>query len=341
MPQQEEINRARIELDLLLRGFQVSRMLRLVADLGIADYINPDDNLSLSDLAADCGVQPQPLLRILRALAAFAIFAIAPDGSVSHTPRSRLLRTDASNSMHHAARYWTAEGPWKAWDKVDVALTGEMIPHEAAWGMSRFDYLQANPGEARLFDAMMAHFPDDRHTAIAAAYDFSGARLIADIGGGDGTTLHHILTRFPTPSGLLFEREDVIRSIPHDKLLGGRISLVGGSFFESIPTGADIYMLTRVLHNWPDADCLRVLRACRSAMKPDALLLLGEQILEPDPADGRPTDYLLDVQMMVMFGSARTRTESEFTSLLANSGFVMRRIVPTRSPVSLVEAVPA
>jgi len=194
--------------------------------------------------------------------------------------------------------------------------------------------------EARLFDAMMAHFPDDRHAAIAAAYDFSGAQLIADIGGGDGATLRHILTRFSTPSGLLFEREDVIRSNSHDKLLGGRISLAGGSFFENIPRGADIYMLTRVLHNWPDADCLRILRVCRAAMERDALLLLGEQILEPDPADGRPTDYLLDVQMMVMFGSARTRTESEFTSLLADSGFVMRRIVPTSSPVSLVEAAP-
>jgi hypothetical protein len=81
MPQQEAIDRERTELDLLLRGFQVSRMLRLVADLGIADRISPGDTLSLSDLAADCGVQPQPLLRILRALAAFAVFAVAPDGA--------------------------------------------------------------------------------------------------------------------------------------------------------------------------------------------------------------------------------------------------------------------
>jgi hypothetical protein len=340
MPQREEIDSERSEFDLLLRSFQVSRMLRLVADLGIADRISLDEHLSLNDLAADCGVQPQPLLRILRALASFEIFAIAPDGSITHTPRSRLLRTDLPNSMHHAARFWAAEGPWRTWEKLDAALIGEMTPHEAAWGMGRFDYLRENPHEARLFDAMMAHFPDDRHAAIAEAYDFSAARLIADIGGGDGATLRQILTRFPKPSGLLFEREDVIGSISHDKLLGGRISLVKGSFFESVPVGADIYMLTRVLHNWPDADCLRILRACRPAMEPGALLLLGEQILEPNPADGRPTDYLLDVQMMVMFGSARTRTQSEFASLLADSGFVMRRIVSTRSPVSLVEAAP-
>ena len=164
---------------------------------------------------------------------------------------------------------------------------------------------------------MMAHFPDDRHAAIAAVYDFSGARVIADIGGGDGATLRHILTRWPTPTGLVFDREDVVRSIPQDKLLGGRIALASGSFFENVPAGADIYMVTRVLHNWSDDDCRRILRACRAAMGRDALLLLGEQVLEPDPVNGRAADYLVDVQMMAMFGSARTRTAGEFASLLA------------------------
>src|SRR3954453_17202900 len=111
MSQQEQVADHRAELDLLLRGFQLSRMLRLVADLGVADRISPDGKLSLSDFGAGCGVQPQPLLRVLRALAAFAIFSVTADGTVAHTARSRLLRTDAPNSMHHAARFWTAEGP--------------------------------------------------------------------------------------------------------------------------------------------------------------------------------------------------------------------------------------
>lgn len=339
MSDPQEDGDARAALDLLLRGFQVSRMLRLVADLGIADRIPPDGDRSLDVLAADCRVQPQPLIRILRALASFAIFTVTPDGSIAHTPRSRLLRTEATNSLHHAARFWAGAGAWEAWGQLDAALNGQ-VPHEAAWNMSRFDYLRAHPDEARLYDAMMAHFPDDRHAAIAASYDFSGARLIADIGGGDGATLRHILARCPTPSGLIFDRDDVIRAIPQDNLLGGRIALASGSFFESVPTGADIYMITRVLHNWCDDDCLQILRVCRAAIGRGALLLLGEQVLEPDPANGRAADYLVDVQMMAMFGSARTRTAGEFASLLAASGFVMRRIVPTGSPVSIIEAAP-
>jgi hypothetical protein len=296
--------------------------------------------MALNDLAEDRGVQSQPLIRVLRALAAFGVFSVTADGSIAHTPRSRLLRSDAPNSMHHAARFWTAPGSWNSWGMLDVALTGG-VPHEAAWNMSRFDYLRTHPDEARIFDAMMANFPDNRHAAVAAAYDFSGARLIADIGGGNGAALRHILARFPTPRGLVFDQEGVVRSIQPDELMEGRIAVAGGSFFEDVPAGADHYMLVRVLHNWSDGDCLRILRACRAAMSPDALLLLGEQILEPDPARGRPTNYLVDTQMMAMFGSPRERTEDEFRGLLADSGFVLRRVLPTGSPVSIVEAAPA
>jgi hypothetical protein len=184
---------------------------------------------------------------------------------------------------------------------------------------------------------MMAHFPDGRHGAVAAAYDFSGARLICDVGGGNGAMLRHILARFPGPRGLLFDREDVIGAIPSDGLLEGRIAVAAGSFFESVPVGADLYMLVRVLHDWPDEDCLCILRACRAAMAPGALLLIGEQILDPDPRHGRPTDYLLDMQMMAIFGTARSRTEEEHRALLRQSGLALRRIIPTVSPVSILE----
>jgi O-methyltransferase domain len=337
MPESQDPDDELAALDRLLRGFQVSRMLRLVADLGIADRIMPDDRMTVGELARDCGVQPQPLMRVLQALAAFGVFAVAADGSIAHTARSRLLRTDRPNSLHHSARFWTAPGSWRAWERLDVALTGG-VPHEAVWGMGRFEYLRAHPDEARVFDAMMANFPDNRHAAMAAAYDFSGARLIADIGGGNGAMLRHILARFPGPCGLVFDLEDVVRAIPPDNLMEGRIAVRAGSFFDGVPTGADFYLLIRVLHDWGDEDCLRILRACRAAMGPGALLLIGELILDPDPARGRPTDYLLDMQMMAIFGIARERTEAEFRGLLAEAGFALRRAIPTGSPISILEA---
>jgi hypothetical protein len=329
----------REELDLLLRGFQVSRMLRLIADLGVADKIPTEGHVTVQDLAAACAVLPEPMLRVLRALAAFRIFQVTVDGAVAHTPRSRLLRTDMPNSMHHAARFWTGPGSWSAWGMLDVAMTSG-IPHKAAWNMDRFAYLRQHPDEARLFDAMMANFPDNRHAAVAAAYDFSGAGLIADIGGGNAGALRHILARVPAPRGLVFDREDVIDAITPEELMQGRIATRGGSFFNHVPSGADIYMLIRVLHDWSDEDCLRILRTCRAAMRPHSLLLLGEQILEPDPARGRATGYLIDVHMMAMFGRARERSEVEFRGLFDQSGFSLRRVIPTASPISIIEAAP-
>jgi hypothetical protein len=187
----------------------------------------------------------------------------------------------------------------------------------------------------------MANFPDNRHAAVAAAYDFSGSALIADIGGGNGAALRNILARFPTAHGLLFDRNDVVAAVQPADLLGGRIKATAGSFFDRVPPGADIYMFIRVLHDWSDEDCLRILRSCRAAMGPKAVLLICDQLLEPDPAQGQPTGYLVDMQMMAMFGSARERTLDEFTLLLSESGFTLRQAIPTQSPVWIVESVPS
>lgn len=329
----------RLAVDLLIRGFQVSRTIRLVADLGIADRIAPESASSIAELATASGVLAEPLLRAMRALAAFGIFRLDADGMAAHTPRSLLLRSDAPNSLHPSARFWTAAGSWRAWEALDVALHGQN-PHEAAWGASRFDYLRDHPDEARIFDTFMAHFPDDRHGAIAAAYDFAGPRLIADIGGGNGETLRRILALHPAARGLVFDRADVVAAIPPEALAGGRISPHGGSFFDGVPAGADLYLLVRVLHDWPDEDVARILRSCRSAMGPKARLLVVESLIEPNPARGRPTEYLTDMQMMAMFGTARERTEAEFSRLLAAAGFVLTRAVATASSVTILEAAP-
>lgn len=326
-------------LDLLIHGFQISRLIRAAADLDIADRIAPDWEIDIAELAEECGVSPRPLLRILRALAALGIFRLSADGRLSHSLRSLLLRKDAPNSLHYAARFWSGPGSWKAWGVLDEALAG-VTPHQAAWKTGRFDYLREHPEEARVFDAFMAHTPEDRHEALAAAYDFSHAGLIVDVGGGNGEALRRILARFPTPRGLIFDRRDVVEAIAPEARLGGRITAQAGSFFEHVPADADFYLLNWVLHDWSDADCLRILRSCRAAMGADATLLISERLLEPDPAAGDPMTYLVDTHMMAMFGSARERTEAEFRDLLEASGFALRRSIPTAPPFSIVEAVP-
>jgi hypothetical protein len=329
----------RLALDLLIRGFQISRVIRLVADLGIADRILPEAVSNVAELASASGVLPEQLLRAMRVLAAFGIFRIGSDGTVTHTPRSLLLRSDAPNSLHYGARFWTGAGSWRAWESLDAALHGK-VPHEVAWGMSRFDYLRNTPDEARVFDAFMANFPDNRHSALAAAYDFSKAHLIADIGGGNGEALRRILALYPAARGIIFDRTDVVAAIPPDELADGRITTQGGSFFDSVPTDADLYLLVRVLHDWADEDASRILRLCLAAMRTGARLLVVEGLIDPDPSRGPATEYMIDMQMMAMFGNARERTEAEFRELLTGAGFDLTRVIATASPVSILEAVP-
>lgn len=340
MTDPEDRRRDRAALDMLVRGFQVSRMIRLAADLALADKVPADGSRDVVDLASSCGVLPGPLMRVLRALAAVGIFRVTAAGTVAHSSRSLLLRTDAPDTVHHAARFWAAPGSWKAWGELDVALTGG-VPHRAAWGTGRFEYLREHPEEGRIYDEFMAHFPDDRHRAIAASFDFSGARLIVDVGGGNGECLRRVLARWPGPRGIIFDRADVVERIPVEALVAGRITPVGGSFFDRVPAGADVYMLVRVLHDWSDEDCSRILHTVRGAIGPDARLLIVEQILDPDPDRGNPFLYLVDMQMMAMFGGGRERTEAEFRDLLARSGFRLEALISTATPVSILEARPA
>jgi hypothetical protein len=324
-------------LDLLIRGFQVSRMLKLIADIGVADKLPDDEERPVDALAGECDVHPAPLLRVLRALAAFDVFRVTADGQVSHSPRSRLLRSDAPTSMRTAARFWASPGSWRAWGALDAALKGGS-PHREAWQTSRFDYLREHPDEARIFDAFMAAMRDDRHEVVARAYDFSGATLIVDVGGGNGETLRCVLRQHLHAKGLLLDRDDVVAAIPPEGRLGGRIETRGGDFRQGVPVGGDRYLLVRVLHDWPDEDCERILKNCRAAMPAHARLLIVEQVLDPDPRRGRPTTYLLDIQMMAMFGNARERTQEEFERLLRAAGFGTVRVIPTKSAVSIIEA---
>jgi hypothetical protein len=206
--------------------------------------------------------------------------------------------------------------------------------------MPVFEYYARHPEAGRISVEGLASLSAREEAAILAACDLSGARIVADIGGGRGSLLAAILAANPDARGLLFDRPQVVelaRPALEAAGLSGRCDLVPGDFFAAVPAGGDVYVLKKVIHDWDDPRARAILANCRAAMPGTGRLMLLEQVVPP--GNGPSYAKLLDLLMLVYTGG-RERTEAEFRDLLASAGLELRRIVPTASNVSIVEAVP-
>jgi hypothetical protein len=164
---------------------------------------------------------------------------------------------------------------------------------------------------------------------------------VVDVGGATGNLLAAILARHAGSRGVLFDRPHVVRDAPALLKARGveeRVTIEPGDFFETVPAGGDAYVLSHVIHDWDEDQCLIILGHCRKAMKPDGRLLLVEMVI---PAGDAPhPGKLLDMVMLVVAGG-QERTEAEYATLLNRAGFHLSRVMPTESPVSVMEAIPA
>jgi O-methyltransferase domain len=314
-------------MGLLIRSFQVSRMLEVAASLELADRID-DKPRQIRELAGECSADAAMLLRLCRALAAFGIFTVDPEGQIGHSENSRWLRKDSKPTLHHAVRYWMMPSTWAVWGNLEHAIRTGEPPLEAIYGMPYFDYLKTQPGEARLFDNFMQNSPDDRHAAVVEAYDFSEARLVVDVGGGNGALLAAILEANPRTRGVLLDQVSVLSSA--NLILGTlaeRCIIHPGSFFDSLPTGGDVYTLSQILHDWNDERCRDILANCRAAMDKEGRLLVIERVLDTAPGQSNPMNFLSDMTMMLLFPGARERTPAEFAQLFRDVGFSEPRVI--------------
>jgi hypothetical protein len=209
-----------------------------------------------------------------------------------------------------------------------------------SFGVPLFDWLGGHPMEAALFNQTMVGIHGMEPPAVAAAYDFSVFKTIADVGGSTGNLLATILGQHPSPRGILFDLPHVVRDAPAflaQRGLTDRIQIENGSFFDRIPAGADAYILSHIIHDWTEEQCLTILGHCRRAMSAAGRLLLVEMVLPP--GDTPHPGKMLDMAMLTIPGGEE-RTEAEYAALLDKAGFRLTRVVPTASLVSIVEAAP-
>ncbi|MCY4370307.1 MAG: methyltransferase [bacterium] len=323
----------------ILGSVAVARCLHAVAELGIADRLE-EGPVTADELAAATGAHARSLYRVMRMLATTGIFAEDEAGRFHLTPAAAVLRSGVEGSVRNRLRLAWQDLIWATYGQLPyTVMTGEPA-FDRAHGLPLFDYLAENPEANAVFDKAMALISGPEDESVAASYNFGLHDVVVDVGGGRGGMLAAVLARHPTVQGILFDQPQVVEEVdPGEVGPAGRCSIVGGDFFRFVPTGADAYVLKRIIHDWDDEPAARLLGRCAAAAQPDGRVLVVEAVIrpgnDPDPHKAQ------DVGMMLLT-RGRERTAEEFRILFEASGLRLERIIATRegTTLSILEGAP-
>jgi hypothetical protein len=315
-------------------------VVHAAAAFNLADHL-ADGPKTAEELAGPTGTHAPSLYRLMRTLASIGILSEESGARFRLTTLGEALKTGAPGSARATiltfGSEWMARGLQQFTYSVQTGNSG----FAKSLGMPIFDWLAQHPDRAALFSETMVGFHGGEPAAVAAAYDFGDARTIVDVGGATGHMLTTILGRHLGSRGVLFDlphvENDARRHIQSRGLMD-RIAIQTGSFFDGVPAGGDVYLLSHVIHDWSEDQCLTILRHCHRAMNRSSRLLLIEMVLPP--GDAPHPGKMLDMIMLVGPGG-QERTAEEYRTLLVQAGFRLTRVVPTESAVSVVEAAVA
>jgi O-methyltransferase domain/Dimerisation domain len=328
----------RLDLLGLINGFQITQAIHVASTLRVADHLN-DGARSAGELAALTKSHPDTLYRLLRALAAVGVFRENEGRMFSLTAMGDCLRTDSATPLGAWAEVVGSPYYWQAWGHLLHSVqTGENA-FQNLNGKDVWQFRAEHPEYGATFDRAMTQLSRGSAEAVIRAYDFSSFHHIVDVGGGQGLMLAAILRANPHMGGTLFDQPDVVagaKAVLVERGVIDRCNIVGGSFFETVPEGADAYLMRVVIHDWEDDEAIAILNVCRRAMRETAKLLLIERLVAPP--NEMPAAKFSDLNMLVSPGG-RERTREEFSDLFARSGFGLTHVFPAGTH-NVIEARP-
>jgi hypothetical protein len=321
-------------------AYWASSLVYAAAEMRLADRL-AESPRTAAELAQATGSDAAALYRVMRTLAGMGLFEEDSGQRFSLTPLGETLRTGMPGSVRSSVLTLAGELVTKSVGELHYSIKTGKPAFEKVFGMPPFEWLAKHPVEASMFSETMVGFHGAEPAAVAKAYDFSQFDTVVDIGGATGNLLTAILSRHSEPRGVLFDLPHVVRGAPaliKARGLTDRIAIHGGSFFESIPAAGGAYLLSHIIHDWSEAQCLTILGNCRRAMTPNSRLLIIEMVL---PTGNAPHPGKMLDMIMLTFAGGQERTEPEYRQLLDKAGLRLTRVVPTESAVSIIEAVPA
>ena len=324
----------------------IASSIQVAAYYGLTDLLY-DGPKSIAELAAATQTHPASLYRLLRALASVGFFeetntdGAAVERRFAQTAFSQCLCQDVPGSMYAMVRQFWSEWEHRSWGELAYSICTGQPAFDHIFGKSCWQYLaEDRPDEGAIFHQSMSAFSQTINEALVQAYDFSGIQTLIDVGGGQGTFLLALLQAHPALQGILFDYPQAVEGTSElitQARLEERCRVMAGDFLVPLPAVAvDACLLKQVLHDWDDPHCLTILGNCRRVLEPGKKLLIAELVL-PDsraPAFGA----FIDLEMLLnTYG--RERTGQQYRTLLEQSGFTLRRIVPTASSHSIIEGV--
>lgn len=330
---------ARRLVDVLTGAWQ-AQALHAAAVLRIPDHIHTGHTTAAA-LASVTESDKDGIERLMRLLTAMDVFTGGADAGYRLTPVSDLLRTEHDSSMRDMAVVYGDEFH-RAWGAVVPSVQTGVSGFQHAFGASLRDHLAATPEAAVRFQRAMnagnVFFQD-----VAAGHDFSSARSVIDVAGGAGMLLSTILHAHPRLHGVLFDLPHVIpvaEEYLRHTLGEDRVDIIGGDIFEQVPAGGDVYLLSRVLQDWDDARCTRLLTTIRAAMPRTARLLIVERIIPVAPKKrGALLPLLWDLHLLIAAGG-RERTLDGYRTLLNGAGLRLEGVHDLALETSLLVAAP-
>ena len=316
-------------------GYWLSQAIYVAAKLGIADLLENGPQSSVR-LAAATRSDARSLFRLLRALSSAGILLQVEEDAFALARLGYALRSNVTGSLR-ATVITIGEIHYQACGELLHSVRTGSPAFNQVFGANLFEYLQQNPEARVAFNQGMADLASLLAHAVLLAYDFSGIASIVDVGGGEGEFLLSILDLHPEMRGVVFDLPGGLCSTENSAGGVERCSYVTGNFFDSVPKGAEAYLLSGIVHDWSDEFAVMILRNCRKAMAKNGRVLIIETIV---PETTSPSfSKLLDINMMVMT-TGRERTRSEFHNLLEAADLRVIRIIPTLAPQSIIEAIP-
>jgi len=319
-------------------GYVPCSALWVAAELKIADLIG-SKSMPVAELSKKTNTNEDALFRTLRLLAMVGIFTETEPRHFALTPAAELLRSDHPQSMRDTV-VWLAD-PFHfqiAAELLHSVRTGEPTV-EHVTGKPAFEYFATDKVEFDRFHLAMTNLSAMAVSAALEAYDFAGCKKIVDVGGGHGFAICSILEKYPEMQGVLFDLKDIVPGADQrirELGLEKRCRTEHGDFFKAVPEGADVYFMKHILHDWTDEQATTILRNCRNAMNGRRGRVVLLEFVVPPGNEPHPSK-VIDIEML-FFPGGRERMEEEWRALFAGTGLRLTRIVPTKSPFSVIEA---